>query len=91
MTKVLSVKTSILGLLAISICGLPISAQVDAPKMTFKRPVRFAVSPPLRELAKLPYRQHYFEETEPVHQVNFHPGRILGPAWMAGRDCQQVL
>jgi hypothetical protein len=70
-----------LGLLALLICAQPLSAQVNSPKMTVNRPVSFAVSPPLRELAKLPHRQHYgFEKTEPVHQVNFHPGRILGPA-----------
>lgn len=57
------------------------AAQANSPKMTFNHPVRFALTPPLRELAQLPRRQHYgFEEAEPVHQVNFHPRRILGPA-----------
>jgi hypothetical protein len=56
-------------------------AQVDSPKMTFNHPVAFAISPPLRELAKLPVRNRYvLYEHEPLSPVNFHPGRVLEPA-----------
>ena len=70
-------------LLAIGALGsLPMSGQSgSSPTLTTNRPVAFAVSSPLRELAKMPRRAHYeFEETEPVGQPNFHPGRVLGKA-----------
>jgi hypothetical protein len=70
-----------LGLCALSICGLSLSAQVNSPTMTFNHSVRFAVTPPLRDIAKLPAREHYgFEEEDLPFHVNFHPGRVLGPA-----------
>lgn len=70
-----------LGLFAVAICALSVSAQDNSPKMTFRQPVRFAVSPPLREGAKLPSRMRYgFSDDEPERFVNFHPGRVLGPA-----------
>ena len=58
--------------------------QQNAPQMTFRHAVSFAVSPPLRDLVKLPTTERYsfddsFEEREQV-QPNFHPGRVLGPA-----------
>ncbi len=59
------------------VAAVTASAQ-NSPSPTSSRPVAFAVSPPLRELAKLPPREHYgFESIEPIHQPNFHPGRVL--------------
>jgi hypothetical protein len=56
-------------------------AQQNAPQMTFHRAVSFAVSRPLRELAKLPPTHHYGLEKEHEQiEPNFHPGRVLGPA-----------
>ena len=58
-------------------------AQPNAPQMTFRRAVSFAVSTPVRELAKLPGSPHYGFELEGEReqiQPNFHPGRVLGPA-----------
>ena len=58
-------------------------AQQNAPQMTFRHAVSFAVSAPLRELAQLPPTYHYgFELEGEREQVmpNFHPGRVLGPA-----------
>jgi hypothetical protein len=57
-----------------------VDAQHSATQMTFRHAVSFAVSRPLRDLAKLPPTHHYgLEEHEQV-QPNFHPGRVLGPA-----------
>ena len=79
MTKVMSLRASMLALLALWLCGLPLSAQVDSPKMTFNQPVAFAVSPPLRELVNLPRRSPYgLNGEEPVRHVNFHSNRGLG-------------
>jgi hypothetical protein len=74
-------RSSMLALGALFFCGVPEFAQDSSlPRMTFNRPAAFAVSPPLRELAKLPpYHPYGFhEEAEPVRYVNFHPGRVLG-------------
>ena len=72
--------TWMLGLMALAVCGLPVSAQDNSPKMNLNHAIRFAVSPPLRELAKLPPHEPYgvHEEMDggPIH-VNFHPGRVL--------------
>ncbi len=44
--------------------------------MSFRHAVAFAVTPPLRELAKLPQPPRYgFHVADPGHWVNFHPGR----------------
>jgi len=81
MTKVLRFAMSGLALSAIVLCGVSLFAQADSPKMTFHHSIGFAVSPPLRELAKLPPREVYgFEQEDLPIQVNFHPGRVLGPA-----------
>lgn len=81
MTKAVKFATLGLALDAILLCGISVFAQTDSPKMTFHRSVAFAVSPPLRELAKLPERERwgFDQEDLPVH-VNFHPGRVWGPA-----------
>jgi len=82
MTKnnVMSLRLSRLVLGGLLLCGLSLSAQVNSPKMTFNHPVAFSVSPPLRELAKLPPHgfSNFEEEAEPVHYVERHPGRVLG-------------
>jgi hypothetical protein len=64
------------------ICASQMSGQTNpSPKPILRQPVAFAVSPPLRELAKLPSREHYsFHEEQPVRHVDFHPGRVLGHA-----------
>ncbi len=77
-TKILGLSTLALGLLIL--CALPLLA-VDnsSPTMTFHRPVAFAVTPPLGDLAKLPQRPIWgFHEANPARWVNFHPGRKLG-------------
>jgi hypothetical protein len=72
-------RLSLLVLFMPSICGLVASAQDNSPQMSFHRPVAFAVSPPLRELANLPSRPHYgFSEGKPLRPVDFHPGRVPG-------------
>jgi len=52
-------RASALVLFALSVCALAVSGQDTSPQMTFHRPVAFAVSPPLRELAGLPAYSHY--------------------------------
>jgi hypothetical protein len=73
MQRTTSLRRSMLELLSLLIYGLPLLAQVDSPKMTFHHAVKSDVSPPLRELAKLP--------TSPPY--NFHildrPGTISLP------------
>jgi hypothetical protein len=82
MTKVSSVVTFMFGSFALLAAGSRLAAQVPSPKLASSRATRFAVSPPLRELAKLPPHAPYGIREEmdggPVH-VNFHPGRVLKP------------
>ncbi len=72
--------SSLLALGALILCALPLHAADNAsPAMTARQPVSFAVTPPLRDLAKLPQRVTYgFHEANPVRWVNFHPGRQAG-------------
>jgi len=67
---------------AVLLCNVPLVAaqQNSSPPMTFHHPVRFALSPPLRELAKLPSHgsSNFEKEAEPVRYVDRHPGRVLG-------------
>jgi len=68
---------SLLAVGALLLCTLPSFAQ-DHPsaQMSVHQADGFAVSPPLRDLAKLPPRPTYgFHETNPPHRVNLHPGR----------------
>src|SRR5271157_5241410 len=69
--------TSVLAMGLLLLCGLPMSAQDNSsPKITAQQAEGFAVSEPLRDLAKLPPTLTYgFHETEPPRHVNFHPGR----------------
>src|SRR5215471_12025362 len=74
MTKRVSFKTPTLGLALLAVCGLHLSAQVSSPKMAFNRPVDFAVSPPLRDLANLPMPSYFgFHEAEPIRRTGYHP------------------
>ena len=78
----MALRTLVLVIGTIFFCHPVASAQVDAGKMVFNRPVAFAVSPPLRELANFSIRPRYgfSEEEKPIRPVDFHPGRVLGPA-----------
>jgi hypothetical protein len=78
MRKTMTCATSMLGVIALAVCGLPASAQDNSPKMNFNHAIRFAVSPPLGELAKLPQPYLVQGEAEPVRFVDRHPGRTLG-------------
>src|SRR5271166_7071881 len=56
-------------------CGLPLVAQEN--NTVTQHAVRFAVSPPLRDLAKLPQTPQYgFHEANPVRRI---PKRPVGP------------
>ena len=59
------------------LCVLPLVAQNNVqPIITASQAAGFAISPPLRELAKIPPTVQYgFHETEPPRHVDFHPGR----------------
>jgi hypothetical protein len=76
-TKILGSFLLVLGVLIL--CAVPLLAQdtpVSPPTMSFRHPVAFAVTPPLRELAKLPQPPRYgFHESDRGLWVNFHPGR----------------
>jgi hypothetical protein len=45
--------------LALAIEGLPLAAQIDSPKATLNHPVAFDISPPLRDLIRLPSSPPY--------------------------------
>jgi hypothetical protein len=54
----------------VCLCSLPLTAQDDASATTVREAVGFAVSPPLRELAKLPRAPHYgLHEALPVRRI----------------------
>jgi len=79
MTKLMSLRTSMLVLAATLLCAGISSAQADSPKMTFNHSVGFAVSPPLRDLAALPVFPHYgIREDEPLNRPNSHSGYLAG-------------
>ena len=63
-----------LGLLLL--IGLPLyGADDNSPTMTSGQAIRFAVSPPLRELAKVPGPPAYgFHQAHSVRRANIHPG-----------------
>ena len=75
--KILGSFTLVLGVLIL--CDVPLLEQDTptlSPTMTSRHPVAFAVTPPLRELAKLPQPPRYgFHVADPGHWVNFHPDR----------------
>src|SRR5579862_7397770 len=69
-------------LVGLPMCVLPLTAEVGSPALTARHSVRFAVSPPLRELANLRMRPQYALEGEGhLPRVNFHSGQVLGPAF----------
>ena len=81
MTNKTHLITLMLGLwFMFAICGPRVIAQENSPTMTSDRPVAFAVSPPLRELAKLPPRPHYGFPDQESTRLFLHSGRDPGPA-----------
>jgi len=66
------------------LAALPLAAQsspATSPTPIVGGVINFAISPPFSELAKLPPPPRWnFHEEEKVRRVNFHPGRVLGPA-----------
>ena len=69
----------ILALVVPILCGLPLTAQdTSSDATTVRQAVGFAVSPPLRDLAKLPRAPRYaFHQTIPVRRI---PKRDFGIA-----------
>ena len=68
--------SSMLAMAVLALCALPVVGQDHpSPQMTVAQPVRFAISPPLRELANIPQEPVYgFREANPVHRLNLHAG-----------------
>jgi hypothetical protein len=62
-------------LTSLLLTSLPLLAEDDsAPHMTSSQAVAFAVSPPLRELAKLPVQPHWgFHQAHSVRRAPVHP------------------
>ena len=75
MTRGKILAASMLAVGALLLCCLPLAAQDNST--IINRAERFAVSPPLRELAKLPQQPKYgFHEANPVRRI---PKRSVGP------------
>src|SRR5271166_3260204 len=73
---------SMVALGVLMLCALPAFAQDNnsTPQMTVRHAAGFSISPPLSELVKLPRQPMWgFHEANPVHYVNFHPGRKPEP------------
>ena len=62
---------SMLAVGVLVLCGLQLAAQDSpSPDTTVRQAVRFAVTPPLRDLAKLPRAPHYgVHEAAPVRRI----------------------
>jgi hypothetical protein len=83
MTRANILRTSMLGLFAVTISGLPLLAQNDSPKMTSNHTVAFAVSPPLRDIAGLRLNRHYdygLPEEDVLDRLNSSRGSLAGHA-----------
>ena len=66
---------SMLAVGVLLLCALPLAAQDN--NTYIQHATRFGVSPPLRELAKLPQQPHYgFREANPIRRI---PKRTVGP------------
>ncbi len=65
---------SVLAVGVLALCGIRLAAQDSpSPEPTVRQAVRFAVSPPLRDLAKLPRAPHYgVHEALPVRRIPKH-------------------
>lgn len=76
--RILSAALLVLGVLAF-FARSAYAQDNSNPPMTVHHPAAFAISPPLRELDKLPGRPIYgLSEANPEPYVNFHPGRQTG-------------
>ncbi len=77
MSKSRIIGASMLAMGVLLLCCLPLLAQNNVqPTITSHQASAFAISQPLRDLAKLPPTVQYgFHETEPPRHVDFHPGR----------------
>ena len=75
---------SMLAMAALLLCSLPLAAQDN--NTYIQHATRFAVSPPLSELAKLPQHQRYgFHEANPVHTIPMRPvGPVVDPVEQRG-------
>ena len=79
--RILGASMLAIGLLAL--CALPVTAQNQlSPQMTVRQPDRFAVSPPLRDLANLPPQAQY--SSHEVNPIRMFPdegrmGRVVDP------------
>jgi len=71
--------TSMLAVGVLLLCCLPLAAQDN--NTYINHAVRFAVSPPLRDLAKLPQKPQYgFREANPVRRIPKNPiGHVVDP------------
>jgi len=72
--KLIAPSTLAVGVLLLSLCSLPLVAQDN--NTYIQHAAGFAVSPPLRDLAKLPQKPQYgFHEANPVRRI---PKRAVG-------------
>jgi hypothetical protein len=83
--------SSMLAVGALLLCALPLAAQDN--NTYINHATRFAVSPALRDLAKLPQPQHYgFHEANPVRRVPKRPiiGSVVDPVEQSSQPTPSV-
>jgi hypothetical protein len=83
--------SSMLTVGALLLCALPLAAQDN--NTYINHATRFAVSPPLRDLAKLPQAPHYgFHEANPVRRVPKRPimGSVVDPVEQSSQPAPSV-
>jgi hypothetical protein len=90
-SKSMIVGSSMLTVGALLLCALPSSAQEN--NTYINHATKFAISPPLRDLAKLPQAQHYgFHEANPVRRVPKRPiiGSVVDPVEQSSQPSPSV-